>query len=177
MNEEKNPLSIIEEANTKTLEYFNKTYLNNLELVQKLKTELFELEIQIETLQKTRDLYTYQGEDRRNVFSPLSDVRDTSVSRGHQLAEQIKALEEAKDSLENRIKQLEDDITFYKAQVDMLSKASKCIHTVLIGKKESKNTVSDESDNGIEFLETVDTEDKSVHNYAMLRLEDYERSR
>ena len=113
MNEEQNPLSIIEEANTKTLEYFNKTYLNNLELVQKLKTELFELEVQIETLQKTRDLYTYHGEDRRNVFSPLSDDRDSSLSRGKQLAEQIKALEEAKESLENRIRQLEDDITFY----------------------------------------------------------------
>jgi hypothetical protein len=46
-NEEQNPLSIIEEANTKTLEYFNKTYLDNLELIQKLKTELFELEVQI----------------------------------------------------------------------------------------------------------------------------------
>ena len=177
MNEEKNPLSIIEEANTKTLEYFNKTYLNNLELVQKLKTELFELEIQIETLQKTRDLYTYQGEDRRNVFSPLSDVRDTSVSRGHQLAEQIKALEEAKDSLENRIKQLEDDITFYKAQVDMLSKASKCINTVLIGTKESKNSSLDEQDTGIEFIEAVDSTDGSSHNYNMLRLEDYDRQR
>lgn len=177
MNEENNPLSIIEEANTKTLEYFNKTYLDNLELVQKLKTELFELEIQIETLQKTRELYTYHGEDRRNVFSPLSDARDSSLSRGSQLAQQIKALEEAKESLENRIKQLEDDITFYKAQVEMLSKASKCIHTVLIGKKESKNSASDEQDTGIEFIEAVDSKDISSHNYNMLRLEDYERQR
>ena len=177
-NEEQNPLSIIEEANTKTLDYFNKTYLSNLELVQKLKTELFELEVQIETLQKTRDLYTYQGEDRRNVFSPLSDIRSSSVSRGAQLGEQVKALEDAKESLENRIKQLETDISFYKEQVDMLSKASKCIHTVLIGKKESKNVTADESgDTGIEFIETDNTEEKSTHNYNMLRLEDYERYR
>ena len=177
-NEEQNPLSIIEEANTKTLDYFNKTYLSNLELVQKLKTELFELEVQIETLQKTRDLYTYQGEDRRNVFSPLTDIRSSSVSRGAQLGEQVKALEDARESLENRIAQLEADISFYKEQVDMLSKASKCIHTVLIGKKESKNILADESgDTGIEFIETADTEDKSTHNYNMLRLEDYERYR
>ena len=130
-NEEQNPLSIIEEANSKTLDYFNKTYLNNLEMVQKLKTELFELEVQIETLQKTRELYTYQGEDRRNVFSPLTDIKGMNATRGTQLAEQIQALEEAKVSLENRIRQLENDITFYKEQVDMLSKASKCIHTVL----------------------------------------------
>ena len=176
-NEEQNPLSIIEEANTKTLEYFNKTYLDNLELIQKLKTELFELEVQIETLQKTRDLYTYQGEDRRNVFSPLSEIRSSTISRGAQLAEQINDLVDAKESLENRIKQLEADIAFYKEQVDMLSKAGKCIHTVLIGKKESKNAVADETDSGIEFIETADTEDKSSHNYNMLRLEDYDRYR
>ena len=98
-NEEQNPLSIIEEANTKTLEYFNKTYLDNLELIQKLKTELFELEVQIETLQKTRDLYTYQGEDRRNVFSPLSEIRSSTISRGAQLAEQINDLVDAINNL------------------------------------------------------------------------------
>ena len=176
-NEEHNPLSIIEEANSKTLDYFNKTYLSNLELVQKLKTELFELEVQIETLQKTRELYTYQGEDRRNVFSPLSDLRSASISRGAQLADQIQALEDAKESLDNRIRQLENDIIFYKEQVEMLSKASKCIHTVLIGKKESQVTESDDTDTGIEFIEQEDTEDNSAHNYNMLRLEDYERYR
>lgn len=176
-NEEQNPLSIIEEANSKTLDYFNKTYLNNLEMVQKLKTELFELEVQIETLQKTRELYTYQGEDRRNVFSPLTDIKGLNVSRGTQLAEQIQALEEAKISLENRIRQLENDITFYKEQVDMLSKASKCIHTVLIGKQESKIAASEDEDTGIEFIEQEDTEDSASHNYNMLRLEDYERYR
>ena len=78
-----NPLTIIEEANTKTLEYFNKTYLSNLELVQNLKTELFELEVQIETLEKTRDLYTYHVDNRRNVFSPLSDSGNSSISTYH----------------------------------------------------------------------------------------------
>ena len=176
-NEEQNPLSIIEEANSKTLDYFNKTYLDNLERVQKLKTELFELDIQIETLQKTRELYTYQGEDRRNVFSPLSDMREASLSRGNQLAEQIKALEEAKESLENRINQLEEDIAFYREQVDMLSKAGKCIHTILIGKDDNTNSSSEEQDNGIEFIETADQEDSTLHNYTMLQLEDYDRLR
>ncbi len=176
-NEEQNPLSIIEEANSKTLDYFNKTYLDNLERVQKLKTELFELDIQIETLQKTRELYTYQGEDRRNVFSPLSDMREASLSRGNQLAEQIKALEEAKESLENRINQLEEAIAFYREQVDMLSKAGKCIHTILIGKDDNTNSSSEEQDNGIEFIETADQEDSTLHNYTMLQLEDYDRLR
>ena len=59
----------------------------------------------------------------------------------------------------------------------MLSKASKCIHTVLIGKKESKHSALEEPDTGIEFIESADKEDGASHNYTMLRLEDYERLR
>lgn len=173
--DEKNPLSIIEEANTKTLDYFNKTYLTNLELVQQLKTELFELEIQIETLEKTRDLYTYDTDNRRNVFSPLSDASNSAMNRGRQLSEQVKDLSDAKERLESRIAGLEKDITFYKEQVDMLSKASRCIHTVLIGKKDSRNPDPDDTDTGIEFIESSESEDSSSHNYTMLRMEDYDR--
>ncbi len=175
-NKESNPLSIIEEANTKTLDYFNKTYVSNLELVQSLKTELFELEVQIDTLEKTRELYTYQVDDRKNVFSPLSNISDSSNTKGQQLALQIKDLEDAKDRLVKKIDDLEKDIEFYKEQVSMLSQAEKCIHTVLIGN--SKN--DDESDNSedlIEFIETEKTEEKVTHPYTMMMLEDDENNK
>lgn len=173
--EENNPLNIIEEANTKTLEYFNKTYMSNLELVQSLKTELFELEVQIDTLEKTRELYTYQVDDRKNVFSPLSTMSDSSNTKGYQLALQIKDLEDAKESLIKKIESLEQDIAFFKEQVSMLSKAQKCIHTVLVGSsKEIEDT--DNSDELIEFIETENTEEKPTHPYTMMMLEDYENN-
>lgn len=172
--DETNPLNIIEEANSKTLDYFNKTYVNNLELVQNLKTELFELEVQIETLEKTRDLYTYHVDNRRNVFSPLAGENDSTTTKGHQIELQIKDLEDAKERLEKRISDLEQDITFYKEQVSMLSKANKCIHTVLTGSSHDEESRSSDYDDGIEFIETEDTEAKATHPYTMLMLEDYE---
>lgn len=173
-NDVNNPLNIIEEANSKTLDYFNKTYVSNLELVQSLKTELFELEVSIETLEKTRDLYSYQVDDRKNVFSPLSNNVDPSNTKGYQLALQIKDLEDAKVLLEKRISDLLEDIDFYKEQVSMLSKASKCIHTVLVGSKSSNEIPSEEEENLIEFIETEDTEGKVTHPYTSMMLEDYE---
>lgn len=172
-NEEMNPLNIIEQANAKTLDYFNKTYVSNLELVQSLKTELFELEVRIETLEKTRDLYTYHTDDRRNVFSPLSGDSTHSNTKGQQLASQVKDLEDAKERLKKRIADLENDITFYKEQVAMLSKASKCIHTVLIGSSHP-DADSLESEDAIEFIETEDKETKVTHPYTTMMLEDYE---
>jgi len=76
--------------------------------------------------------------------------------------------------LEKRNADLEQDITFYKEQVSMLSKANKCIHTVLIGSSHDEESRSSDYDDGIEFIETEDTEAKATHPYTMLMLEDYE---
>ncbi len=173
-NDETNPLNIIEEANSKTLDYFNKTYVDNLELVQNLKTELFELEIQIETLEKTRELYTYHTDNRRNVFSPLGDDNSHNMTKGKQLALQIKDLEDAKQRLEKRITDLEQEIQFFKQQVEMLSAASQCIHTVLTGGTHNMTDDSSETENAIEFIETDDKESKTTQHYNMLMFEDYE---
>lgn len=172
-NDETNPINIIEEANSKTLDYFNKTYLSNLELVQSLKTELFELEIQIETLEKTRELYTYHIDSRRNVFSPISGESENTMTKGKQIALQIKDLEDAKERLEKRIEDLETDIRFFKDQVKMLSKASRCIHTLFVGENHNNEEEADDND-GIEFIETEDTEAKTSHNYNILMLEDFD---
>ncbi len=174
-NEEMNPLNIIEEANSKTLDYFNKAYVSNLELVQSLKTELFELEVQIETLEKTRDLYTYHIDTRRNVFSPLTMDNSQTMTKGKQIALQIKDLEDARERLKHRIEQLEEEIVFFKEQVEMLSKASKCIHTVLVGNSHKDSVEETEYEDAIEFIEEDDTEGKALHNYNILKIADYEQ--
>lgn len=171
-NDDTNPIKIIEESNSKTLDYFNKTYVHNLELVQSLKTELFELKVQIETLEKTKDLYTYNTDNRRSVFSPIANEQNTSITKGKQIALQIKDLQDVKGSLENRIADLEQDIIFYKEQVEMLSKAGKCIHTILTEKNHSDDDILEEG-NAIEYIETEDVESKAKHAYKMMMLEDY----
>jgi len=171
-NDNTNPLHIIEEANTKTLEYFNQTYVSNLELVQGLKTELFELDMQIETLERTRELYTYHVDNRRNVFSPINgEASSSTITKGRQIELQLQDLKDAKERLENRITELEKDIVFYKEQVEMLSKASKCIHTVLVGRNHDEDDTEDNSE-AIEFIETEEEESKSFHGYNLLMLED-----
>lgn len=174
-NADMNPLNIIEEANSKTLDYFNKTYVSNLELVQSLKTELFELEIQIETLEKTRDLYTYHVDTRRNVFSPITMDNEETMTKGKQIALQIKDLEDARELLKNRIFQLEKDIQFFKEQVEMLSKASRCIHTVLVGSNHDEPNDDYDIEDAIEFIEEDDSDGKVSHNYNMLTLQDYDQ--
>ncbi|MBR1866894.1 MAG: hypothetical protein IJ801_10395 [Lachnospiraceae bacterium] len=172
--EDTTPFQVIEEANSKTLDYFNQLYVSHLELVQGLKTELFELEIQIETLERTKELYTPHTDKRKNIFSPVDGPSDRSVTRGKQIAEQLQDLEDAKLLLEKRIADLEEDTLSYKEQIEMLARAQKCIHTVTgEGYTESAKDTLDSEDEGIEFIEDEDTGTGTEHNYNVLMLQDY----
>ena len=168
-NDPTNPLTIVEESNTKMLDYFNKIYVSNLEQIQLLKTELFEIKIQIETLEKTKELYTYHTDNRRNIFSPISEEPNTNITKGKKIALEIQDLTEKQTATEKYIAELEENTLFYKEQVEMLSKANKCIQTLIIETKLLEN------DDPIEFIETDDSKSKAAHGYHIMMLEDYDR--
>ncbi len=168
-NEQSNPLSIVEEANSKTLGFFNQAYINNQETVQGLKTELFELEVQIETLQKTKALYSNYTVRRQNIFSPLDGPGSHTVNKSQQIAQQLSDLEDARELLKKRIEELEGHTEFFKSQLEMLAQAQKILGA-MSGEKESDD---DALENAIEFIEDEDTETKTTHNYNVLMLQDY----
>lgn len=178
-NEENNPFQIIEEANSRTLDYFNRIYVNHLELIQNLKTELFELDIQIETLERTRALYTYHTDCRKSIFSPVEGEGSHSMTRGKQIDRQLEDLEDAKELLEKRIYDMEEETLFYKEQLEMLARAQKCIHTVSDQRRYAEDLSDDFSDldDAIEFIEEEDTGAETTHNYNILMLQDYDNYR
>ena len=168
-NEENSSYRVIAEANSMTLDYFTQIYIHNLEILQGLKTELFELNIQIETLEKTRSLYTSHVDHRRDVFSAVARNEDASATKEAQLALQIKDLKDAKELLEQRISNLESDISFYKKQTKLLSRAQKYIHLLF----DPSEDADDNAEDAFEFIEEADTTDNTAHNYSLLMLEDY----
>lgn len=168
-NEQNNPLSIVEEANSKTLGFFNQAYVNNQETVQSLKTELFELEIQIETLEKTKALYSNYTVRRQNIFSPLEGPGSHTVNKSKQIAEQLTDLEGARELLKKRIEELEGHTQFFKTQLEMLAQAQKILRTL----SGEDGPDSADLENAIEFIEDEDSESKTTHNYNVLMLQDY----
>ena len=60
---EKQAMTYIESirvANKEMLDYFNDSFLNALEDIQDLKTQAFEIDIKIDELEKTKDLYAFK---------------------------------------------------------------------------------------------------------------------
>ncbi len=168
-NEENRSYRVIAEANSITLDYFTQIYIHNLESLQGLKTELFELNIQIETLEKTKSLYTNHVDHRRDVFSAVAKNDDASAEKESQLALKIEDLKEEQKLLEQRIANLESDISFYKKQTKLLSRAQKYIHILFDPGEDTDDNMED----AFEFIEEADTTNNTAHNYSLLMLEDY----
>ena len=56
MEESKENFKKIKSANQMMLDYFNKSFLSQLEDIQNLKTQIFEIDIKIDELDKTKDI-------------------------------------------------------------------------------------------------------------------------
>lgn len=120
-------LNSIQKTNEEMLDYFNSIRIAHLEMIQKLKTELFELNVKIEELEKTQKLYSFKSDNRRSLFSPIPPEESVSYEKGRQLLNQINDLKEVRGSLTNRIEGLEDQITSIQDKIDALHYANSCI--------------------------------------------------
>lgn len=72
MEESKENFKKIKSANQMMLDYFNKSFLSQLEDIQNLKTQIFEIDIKIDELDKTKDIYAFKTNSRKSVFSPVT---------------------------------------------------------------------------------------------------------
>ena len=99
MEESKENFKKIKSANQMMLDYFNKSFLSQLEDIQNLKTQIFEIDIKIDELDKTKDIYAFKTNSRKSVFSPVTnDGVDTE--RNKIIQEQIKDLQSGEGDLD-----------------------------------------------------------------------------
>ena len=148
MEESKENFKKIKSANQMMLDYFNKSFLSQLEDIQNLKTQIFEIDIKIDELDKTKDIYAFKTNSRKSVFSPVTnDGVDTE--RNKIIQEQIKYLE----ALNNA----EDALTSFEPRYT--------------------TDDPDHTDHyGFTFLQEDAKEDISSHGYNILMLDAYDRA-
>ena len=124
-----NNLELIEQANKEMLNYFNNTFLDNLESIQRLKTQAFEIDIKIDELKKTKNIYAFKSSSRKSVFTPtLSDDFDNEKSKI--IDEQIKDLLSVRDSLQTKMFSLEQSISTIKKRLTILNNAETAIKEI-----------------------------------------------
>ena len=100
---------IITKSNNEALKYFNDIFLKQLEDIQSLKTEIFELTVKIDELSKTRDLYTFKSKSKRNAFSPSFSDNDMS-ERNKIIDDNINQLSAQKDLYCQKLRNLDSNL-------------------------------------------------------------------
>ena len=158
------------------LNFFNSTFLENLEEIQKLKTQTFEIDIKIDELEKTKGIYAFKSTSRKSVFTPtISD--DFENEKSKIIDEQIKDLRSVKDSLYTKIRSLEVSLNTIKKRLAMLNDAETSIDNLVkeISPELIQNS-SDDEQGDFEFIEENKTDDISTHGYNILMHDAFEKA-
>ncbi|MBR1567400.1 MAG: hypothetical protein IJ648_00430 [Lachnospiraceae bacterium] len=122
-------LNVVQNTYREMLHYFQSAYVTQSERVQALKSELIELDVKLEELQKTRDLYSLKSDSSRDVFSPIP-VNSEHRSKGDILQEQIRELQEVRETLTDRIQQADKELSTITNHIDSLKQANVSLTTL-----------------------------------------------
>lgn len=173
MEDSKEKYQKIKSANQTMLDYFNKAFLAQLEDIQNLKTQIFEIDIKIDELDKTKDIYAFKSNSRKSVFSPVTnDGVDTE--RNKIIQEQIKDLQSVKETLTLKLRSMELQLNKLRQYLETLNDAEDALSSF-----EPRFTTDDpdHTDNyGFTFLQDDAKEDISAHGYNILMLDAYDRA-
>lgn len=171
--QENSNLTLIEKSNQSMLDYFNELYLDELAKIQDLKTQAFEIDIKVEELKKTKDVYSYHSNTRKNVFSPISNESIDS-ERGKIIDEQIHDLENVRLSLDSKILTMEVSLNSIKRRLDSLYQASEAIKDI---KSDPNVDVLRKKDaDGFEFVQQESTSSIASHGYNIIMQNAFEKS-
>ena len=173
MEDSKEKYQKIKSANQTMLDYFNKAFLAQLEDIQNLKTQIFEIDIKIDELDKTKDIYAFKSNSRKSVFSPVTnDGVDTE--RNKIIQEQIKDLQSVKETLTLKLRSMELQLNKLRQYLEALNDAEDALSSF-----EPRFTTDDpdHTDNyDFTFLQDDAKEDISAHGYNILMLDAYDRA-
>lgn len=166
-------METIASANKEMLDYFNKTFLSNLETIQDLKTQAFEIDIKIDELKKTRDLYAFKSTSRKSVFTPtISD--DFDNERSKIIDAQVADLENAKEAVSSKILSLETSLSSLKKRLAVLNQAEESIKALSLEEQKREEELIEQE--GFEFVEEPQEEDIGSHGYNILMQDAFDKA-
>ncbi len=161
-------LEVVRQSNSQMLSYFQSVYITKLEALQSLKSESFEVDVKIEELEKTKNIYSFKTNDSKNIFSPLSVNTSSEHQRSRILDTQLHDLYGAKAALSAKIATMEQELSSTKDKLELLNRAA-----AALGQLTSDKPLAD-VDEKPETATEDDTVKKDVnHGYNILMLEEF----
>lgn len=168
-------LNTLRSTNWDILNYFRSAYITHSEQVQSLKSELFELDVKIEELQKTRDIYAFQSDTRKNIFSPLPAAPATR-GKSQLIQTQLDELQEVRLSLTERIKTLDIDLASIRNHIRALENSNQCLTALYQNLPQPEEPKPEEEAEALPPAPEDVEEDTTAHACQLLMLTQYDKS-
>jgi two-component system sensor histidine kinase DegS len=176
-------LKLVHSSNQEMLDYFNDEYVEKLKQFQNLTTEQFELNVRIDELEKTLEVYSFKNSSGHNVFSPFSTSTTSQQDKSSQIEGQLHDLKESRISIDSKITVLQKDIEMLKHRLNLLTNANHsldkmleelCAEEAAAEAEDMENEPGNDSENDLD--EDVDNNIPMInHGINILRLQKYDK--
>ena len=171
--DKKEQLSTILKATAEIQKHFNCVHSDAMSSLQEVKTELFELNIRLDELIRTKSLYSANRNHRKSVFSPIP-TDEATMQKETELDEKIESLTTRKQELEQKQSEAEALIRETETYLHQLHSAK--LAAVSIGKDPSFRAEEDPDDT-FEFVETdAPASDITKHGEQILLLDAFDKT-
>ncbi|MBR1675183.1 MAG: hypothetical protein IJ703_09540 [Eubacterium sp.] len=168
----KEMLNDIIRSNDEMLRHFTATSNALLRSVQDHQTELFEINIKLDELYRTKSVYSTPSTSRKNVFSPLIKTTEKD-EKENELNTQIDDLKLVKDTLDAKIAEEEKEIFAISEKLASLNAAKKSIAN--LSAFLDKHIDDDDEADGFEFVEEdPEVSEAAKHGTNILMLDAYD---
>lgn len=168
-------LNTLRSINWDILNYFRSAYITHSEQVQNLKSELFELDVKIEELQKTKDIYAFQSDTRKNIFSPLPTAPATQ-GKSQLIQAQLDELQEVRTSLKERIKTLDIDLNSIRNHIHSLENSNQCLTSLYQNLPQQEEAEPAETPEQTAAAPHAADEDAAMHAARLLMLIQHDKT-
>jgi Signal transduction histidine kinase len=116
----------IVDANDEMITYFNALYSEHLSELQSSKSRLFEINVKLDELIKTKSIYSLNSDYRKNLFSPIN-VEANENEKEAEIRREIKTLTDERNLLEDKIDQENQNIKAIETRLNKLGKAKQSV--------------------------------------------------
>lgn len=172
--EKKEQLSSIMKATSEIQKHFNHVHADAMSRLQDVKTELFELNIRLDELTRTKNLYAINRNRRKDVFSPRP-ADDATHQKEMELEEKMNALISRKQELESQQSETEALIRETEQHLQRLHTAQ--LAASRLSRDPSFRLEDDDSDEAFEFVETdASTAAIAAHGEQILLLDAFDKT-
>lgn len=159
----------IREANEEMLRYFNALYSEHLAELQSAKSRLFEINVKLDELVKTKNIYSLNADYRKNLFSPLnSEGNENEKEQG--IRHEIENLTEERNLLEDKIELENRNIKSIETRLSKLNLSKASVQNlqnelgIYISKssEDNKPEISEDSNDYMEASDTIRQHGKNI---------------